>query len=146
MMERVFLVAVMMLSAGYFGVAYYLIEARIQYDPLGPETWPIILGLLTFIAAGIRLFLPVGAHFDLSRAAGGRIASVFVFLVLYAATFEHLGFVVSTWLFCSATTWALGTRPLPSIVFGGAIGFGVYGLFTRLLDLSLPAGPLTFLE
>jgi len=146
MTERLFLITVMILSAAYLGVAYYLIEARIQYDPLGPESWPIILGALAFCAAAIRVFLPVGARFELSRAAGARIAGVFVLLVFYAATFEHLGFVVSTWLFCGAVTWALGTRPLPAIVFGGAIGFGVYGLFTRLLDLNLPAGPLTFLE
>lgn len=146
MTERLFLVAVMILSAGYFGVAYFLIEARIQYDPLGPESWPMILGAVAFCAATARLFLPVGARFDLPRAAGTRIAGVLALLVFYAATFEHLGFVLSTWVFCTATTWALGTRPVPALVFGVAIGLGVYGLFTHLLDLTLPAGPLSFLE
>ena len=146
MAERLFLLAVLAVSGGYFLVAAFLIEARIQYDPLGPESWPMILGALLFVAAGVRICLPIGARFELARGPALRVGAVLAALMGYALLFERAGFVLSTWTFCSVTTLVLGARPIGALVFGGSVAVVVYLVFTRLLDLNLPAGLLAGLE
>ena len=144
MAERLFLGAVLLVSAAYLAFAWTSISAPIQYDPLGPESWPIILGALLVLASGARLLMPVGARPELERHVAGRLALVLLAMVAFAFLFTRLGFVLSAWAFCAFVTWLLGARPWAAAVFGLAVGAGGYTLFTAL-DLNLPAGPLAFL-
>ena len=141
MAERLFLGAVLLVSAAYLAFAWTSISAPIQYDPLGPESWPILLGLLLVLASGARLLMPVGERPELGRRAGGRLALVLVAMIAFAFLFERAGFVLSAWGFCAFVTWLLGSRPWTAAAFGLAVGVGGYALFTAL-DLNLPAGVL----
>ena len=141
MAERLFLGAVLLVAAAYLAVAWTSISAPIQYDPLGPESWPIILGIALVVAAGARLAMPVGVRPGLERRAAGRLALVVLAMVLFAFFFARAGFVLSAWAFAGSVTWLLGTRPLTAALFGLAVGVGGYALFTAL-DLTLPAGVL----
>lgn len=54
-----------------------------------------------------------------------------------------LGFILTTTLFLMAGAWVLGSRsPVRDLLAGVLVGVGTYALFTRLLGLELPAGPL----
>ena len=142
MAERLFLLAALLLGGGYALTAALAIRAPIQYDPLGPETWPMILGGLLVLAAGARLCRPVGARIAMERRAGLRLLAALAMLALYAVAFQRVGFTLSTAAFCAGLTWMLGTRPVPALVFGASAGVLTYLLFARVLDLRLPAGPL----
>lgn len=142
MAERIFLVAALLIGGAYLAFAWTSIRAPIQYDPLGPESWPIILGGLIVAAAGLRLLRPAGARPELERRAAGRLAVVVAGLVLYAFAFERAGFVLATWGFCALVTGLLGARPLSAAAFGLCVGLLGYLLFTHALDLRLPAGLL----
>jgi putative tricarboxylic transport membrane protein len=141
MVERAFLIAVVLVAGGYTLIAATAIRAPIQYDPLGPESWPLILGGLLVVTALARLLRPVGVRFDLERHAGLRILATVALLVLYAALFQRVGFTFATWGFCSGLTLMLGARPFSALAFGLGAGLLTYLLFTQLLDLRLPAGP-----
>jgi putative tricarboxylic transport membrane protein len=142
MAERSFLAVVALIAAGYAALAALTIRAPIQYDPLGPETWPLILGLLLLVTALIRLVRPVGTAVELTRHAGLRLLVATGLLLLYAVAFQRVGFTLSTWAFCAGLTLMLGARPWSALIFGAGAAASIYMLFTYLLDLRLPAGPL----
>ncbi|WP_226781416.1 tripartite tricarboxylate transporter TctB family protein [Oceaniglobus trochenteri] len=146
MAERLFYGALFILTLGYLYFAFVTIKAPIQYDPLGPETWPRLLGLLMAVALAIRLVRPSGVAPDVARKTIIRLAVVAGFLLLYAILFQRLGFILSTWGFCSAVTWLLGTRPVKAVIFGAVVSTVTFFVFTDLLDLNLPGGLLEFLD
>jgi putative tricarboxylic transport membrane protein len=63
-------------------------------------------------------------------------------LFAYAWLFQRLGFILSTFLFCTALSMMLGARLLAALIFGAATGIGGYFVCTGLLALNLPAGVL----
>lgn len=142
MAERLFLLATALLSLGYALLAAFAIRAPIQYDPLGPESWPLILGSLLLAATVARLLMPVGVRVDLERHAGLRLLAALGLLAGYAFLFQRIGFTLSTALFAGGLTWMLGTRPARAALFGALAGLGTYALFSWVLDLTLPDGPL----
>ena len=146
MSERLFLGAILLLSAVYLVIAWTSISAPIQYDPLGPETWPILLSIVMLAACGLRLARPVGARLQVTRATLTRLAAMLVLLILYATLFEALGFVLTTWAFVAASVLLLGGKPVRALIAGLVTGVAGYLLFTRLLDLNLPGGVLGFLD
>lgn len=144
MAERLFCGVLLATSLFYLYFAFFTISAPIQYDPLGPETWPRILGLMIAAALAVRLVRPTGARLAIERRTLWRLAAVVALMAAYAVFFERLGFILSTWAFCAAVTLMLGAALWKALAFGAAVGFGGFFLFTILLDLKLPGGPLGF--
>lgn len=146
MAERAFLGGLLLLAIGYTIIAFTTIRAPIQYDPLGPESWPRILGSLALVALAIRLVRPSGVKPELVRATGVRILVTIALLFGYAALFEPLGFVLATLGFCTGLGLLLGATLQQGLMFGAATGLIGYFGATDLLDLNLPAGLLAFLD
>jgi putative tricarboxylic transport membrane protein len=64
-------------------------------------------------------------------------------VALQIALLHVIGFVLATALLFTATARGFGERRLPlALAAGLALSFMVYGVFDRLLQLNLPAGPL----
>ena len=146
MADRLFSAALLLVALGYTWIAFSAIGARIQYDPLGPESWPRILGVLVSVFLVVRLIWPRAAALELPRGTLARLATALALLLAYALLFQPLGFVLATLLFCTAITVLLGGRPTTALIFGASAGIAVYILCVLLLDLNLPAGLLAFLE
>jgi putative tricarboxylic transport membrane protein len=142
MSDRVFAAILLLVTLGYAALAFFVIEAPFQYDPLGPESWPRILGAVMLVCLVLILARPKVDHFDVDRPSWVRLAAVLALLVAYAALFEPLGFIISTALFSLVTSRLLGAGWAGAAVFGVAMGLGGYLLCAVLLDLNLPAGPL----
>lgn len=142
MADRIFHSILLLIAIGYTIIAFTVIKAPFQYDPLGPESWPKLLGILAIACSGWILVKPDIDSLDLTRGTLSRIGLALVILSIYAYLFQPLGFVFSTWLFCIALGRMLGAGWIPSVIFGAAAGIGGYLLFTVVLDLNLPAGVL----
>lgn len=142
MADRIFGVLALLISIGYGYIAFTVIKAPFQYDPLGPESWPQILSLLAGICSLYILFRPESRKFKIENLTLVRIGLVVALLCFYAYLFEPLGFIFSTCIFCTLLSRMLGASTLSSIVFGGASGVLGYGLCAGLLDLNLPEGVL----
>ena len=126
------------LAYGFF--AFMVIKAPFQYDPLGPETWPQILAVVAGLCSLYIVIRPDRRGFHLSDGTLGRVAVVVVQLVLYAFLYEHLGFIVSTALFCGVLARMLGASAVRASVFGTCFGVVGYILCVKLLALNLPGG------
>jgi putative tricarboxylic transport membrane protein len=145
MADRIFAIIALAVIAVYGYIAFAVIEAPFQYDPLGPESWPQILSVVAAISAVFVLLRPTTSSIHLNRLVGGRIAVVIVLLSAYTASFEPLGFIIATILFCTLFSLVLGAQITKAIYFGIATGVLGYGLCSGLLDLNLPAGLLSFI-
>lgn len=142
MSDRIFAAFLLLVTLGYSALAFFVIQAPFQYDPLGPESWPRILGAVMLICLVVLLIRPDVDHFDVDRPSWVRLAAVLALLVAYAALFEPFGFIISTALFALAVSRLLGATWWRAALFGVAVGVGGYLLCVGLLGLNLPAGPL----
>ncbi|TDH36266.1 tripartite tricarboxylate transporter TctB family protein [Pseudohoeflea suaedae] len=143
MADRIFAGILFLVAIGYTIVAFTVIKAPFQYDPLGPESWPRILGIVA-----LPCILFIFARPDVSRLGvpvrtWGRLAALVVMLWAYAFLFQPLGFILATFAFCMALSLMLGARLVSALVFSGAVGVLGYFVCTKLLEINLPAGVLT---
>ncbi len=142
MADRIFAGVLLLIALGYSFIAFTVIKAPFQYDPIGPEGWPRLLGIVAILCTGYIVARPDIARFDVTRSTLGRLVIAVALLFVYAAAFQPLGFVLSTWAFCTALAVILGAAPARALAFGAASGILGYGICTGLLDLNLPAGIL----
>jgi putative tricarboxylic transport membrane protein len=122
----------------YGGLA---LEVPFSYDPLGPKTFPVTLGILLSALSVFIIAKPEKAHFP---EGATRLNTVFivVLLVVYSSSFNYLGFLLSTALlvfFISKIFQGTTKQALGSAV---GVSLSVYALFGILLEVPLPAGIL----
>ena len=141
MADRIFGGLALAITLIYGIIAFTLIKAPFQYDPLGPETWPRILSIVAGLCCVYIIVRPDHIKIrSLGNHALVRIGLIIALLVGYAYLFEPLGFILSTVLFCGVLSRLLGASSLQGGLFGVASGVLGYGLCVGLLDLNLPLG------
>ncbi|WP_102961450.1 tripartite tricarboxylate transporter TctB family protein [Mangrovicella endophytica] len=143
--RAVLAIAVLLLIlSGVVGYAAWSVSARSVAYGLGPTAFPafvggalLILSIGTFIAA-FRNSFPERDHDEIAPVlwiVGG--------LLLQLALLRTAGFSIATGLLFAATAKGMGRGPLWLTVPAGIVlSFVIFLIFTRLLQLSLPAGPL----
>lgn len=142
MADRLFALFALIAGGIYTYVAFAVIKAPFQYDPLGPETWPQVLAIVFLCCSAYILIRPDQIQMVLDRSVSIRLAFLIVMLAGYAELYQPLGFVISTALFCSLFSIMLGANRLHAIAFGCATGIIGYGICALLLGLNLPEGLL----
>jgi putative tricarboxylic transport membrane protein len=142
MADKIFGCIALAIAIGYGFIAFTIIEAPFQYDPLGPETWPQILSVVAALCCLYIIFLPDRIQLKILSSTLLRVIIVVILLSAYAYLFEPLGFILATVLFCGVMSKMLGASRLEAGLFGVASGVLGYGLCAGLLDLNLPDGVL----
>ena len=119
-----------------------------------PRNFPLLLGVLLFLGgAGLSvkaLITRAGADKAIGwpDRRGWKLWGIaLVALVLYVGLAHPLGFLICTFFFLAGFIWYFG-RYNPMVAMAWALGVAafVYVVFIRLLDLTLPMGPLAFLS
>lgn len=131
------------LAAFFIWQATTIQESFIQ-DPVGPKTFPIIIGLLLGISSLVILLRPDPKP---DWPAAGRLAEIagaVVVLLAYAYALPEVGFLIATAITAAYLSWRLGTAPLHALAAGIAISIGIYVVFHLILGLSLAKGPFGF--
>mgnify|MGYP003596319458 CR=1 FL=1 len=117
-----------------------LIVSRIRMHPL--------LALLV-VAVGVGLF----AGMDIDRVARavtngagktlGAVGIIIALMTAYAIMFERLGYPITTFVVFIAGALVLDRKHMVRDVFISIVSsFGMFYVFTKLLRVTLPAGPL----
>ena len=83
---------------------------------------------------------------QLDRQTLTKIGLCVVLLLVFAGTFEPLGFILSSILVGIPMARLYGGRWLPSIVIISLMSVGLYLLFDKAMDVPLPLGLLDVLE
>ncbi|HCX32160.1 MAG TPA: hypothetical protein DHV08_00485 [Rhodocyclaceae bacterium] len=133
----------LVVAAAAYGAAAWHLEVPFAYEPVGPRAFPLMIAALVALAAAALAAQPDPEPHWPSPALLARSALVVGTLALYAALFSALGFPLST----AAATLVLGRTfgaGWTKCAAGGlGLGLGLYLLFDRVLDVTLPLGPLS---
>jgi putative tricarboxylic transport membrane protein len=146
----------MALSSGAYTVT--LGFKKFRNVPVGPEFFPRWLAVGLFVCSGVLLFqalktvVPAGGKTDedkksltLSpRDAGVRRMLIGLgILLLYALSWNLLGFILATPLVLFAVTFLLGHRKIPVMaIFALAATAVIFCAFRFLLGIEMPLGVL----
>ncbi|MEN3794882.1 tripartite tricarboxylate transporter TctB family protein, partial [Fulvimarina sp. MAC3] len=65
MADRIFAGALFLVALAYTYIAFFILQAPFQYDPLGPESWPQILGVVALLCLAYVFIRPDKDRFDL---------------------------------------------------------------------------------
>lgn len=117
----------------------------ISYEPVGPRTFPMVLAVLIGIA-GAWLFIRPSAHSAaIARDRWLAIAACTVAVLGFALLFQTLGFPLATTLMAVPVGMAFGGSWLKSLIAGIGLGLGMFLLFDKVFDVTLPTGLLSFM-
>ncbi|MEQ1774115.1 MAG: tripartite tricarboxylate transporter TctB family protein [Burkholderiales bacterium] len=155
MADRIIFVGILVLAGVYFWATSQIPTLEIG-DPLGPKAFPRLLGGGLLIAAAMLLAEMLKARKSEPEAktepaepSGNSsfkiVAGVVVVTGLYFALFEPLGYAISTSLFLLVmTSYFNKGKRLANVLTSLIYGFASYYMFTTLLGVNLPRGPLPF--
>lgn len=132
------------LLAAFFIWQATLIELSFISDPVGPRTFPIIIGVALGLASLAMLIKPDATPSWPAASRLYEIALAAAVMVAYALLLPELGFLITTALAATYLTWRLGTAPLWAIVTGVLTSVGIFIVFRVILGLSLARGPFGF--
>lgn len=143
--------------AGLYLYATEQIPVALLDDPLGPKAFPRLLGAALLVIAIMLLWESLGkkkaqdaipAEGD-EQSAGWRhywvVGALTIWTGLYVALFEWAGYALSTSIYLLVLTACFNRgRWLSNVLTAVLFSFVSYGVFTRLLAVSLPRGILPF--
>ncbi|MFB4367994.1 MULTISPECIES: tripartite tricarboxylate transporter TctB family protein [unclassified Pseudomonas] len=149
-LQRIFAVCLLAVCAA-LAVMAWPYQAPFSYEPVGPRAFPLlILGLMAVALVFLAIRpTPVARGDDepeLDRATLTKVIACFALLLVFAATFEPLGFILSSILIGVPMARLYGGRWLPGAIVVVAMSVLLYWLFDRVMDVPLPLGPLAALE
>ncbi|NWC81635.1 tripartite tricarboxylate transporter TctB family protein [Pseudomonas putida] len=149
-LQRIFALALLALCA-VLAVMAWPYQAAFSYEPVGPRAYPLLmLGLMSLGLLYLAIRPTPIVHKDdepaLDRATLTKIAACVGLLLLFASTFEALGFILSAILVGIPMARLYGGRWLRSTLVVVGMSLFLYWLFDHVMDVPLPLGLLSVLE
>ena len=150
LLQRIFASGLLIVCAGLAMMAWPY-QAAFSYEPVGPRAFPLLMLALMALGLIYMIFRPspvVHSEEDpqLDRQTLTKIGLCVLLLLVFAGTFEPLGFILSSVLVGIPMARLYGGRWLPSIVIISLMSVALYLLFDKAMDVPLPLGLLDVLE
>lgn len=138
--DRVFGAVVMAGAAAYVAGAFAIRESFLQ-DPVGPRTFPILIGAVAFLCGAVMALRPDPEPGWPGPAILARLAVAAAISVAFAYALKPLGFILPGAVAAGALAYMITPRPGAAALTGAALALGLYALFRYGLGLSLPGLP-----
>ncbi|MBT2294105.1 MULTISPECIES: tripartite tricarboxylate transporter TctB family protein [Pseudomonas] len=150
LIQRIF-ASVLLLACVGLALMAWPYQAAFSYEPVGPRAFPLLMIGLLSLALLYMVFRPTPiVHSDedpqLDRETLQKIGICVVLLLIFAGTFEPLGFILASIVVGVPMARLYGGRWVPSVVIISLMAIGLYLLFDKLMDVPLPLGLLDVLE
>jgi putative tricarboxylic transport membrane protein len=135
--ERFFSLFLLIVGAVYlyFGLK---IDVPFAYEPLGPRTFPVLLGSCLLILCLLNLFFHKGASVHLKS----NVFKHGFAIVFYLLCFQLLGFMLATIITSYAIARLVGCSWMEGLLTGLILAISFYGIFHFLLSVPLPLGSI----
>lgn len=137
----------------YLFAAWKIPDAVFSYS-IGPKAFPKVIGWGTIFTGIVLILVDLIQHkdkaikkfvLDIDKKTATLILITVAAGLLYAFTFERLGFMLSTCLFMFIVTNVVNKgKWITNLIVSLLFGLGGYIFFAKLLALSLPRGIMFF--
>ncbi|EPR26210.1 tripartite tricarboxylate transporter TctB family protein [Geobacillus zalihae] len=141
--------AVAFLAVGALFMVESLRISKSAYgSAVGPNVFPFLLGLV-LVLLSIKLLLETRRYSEATSEKPPRqykkFLVIFIAAIFYAALLETVGYVITTFLFLVIGFQTMEKGALwKSIAIAAGFSLGVYGLYVKLLQGTLPSWPIWF--
>lgn len=136
--DRVFGLVATLVALAYIASATQ-IQTSFLTDPVGPKTFPILVGAVAAICGILMVFRPDPDPQWPALRTFGALAIAVAVLVAYAYTLKPLGFLIPTAIAASVLSYQIRPRPLPAVLSGIGLSIGLFVIFRFALGLGLVA-------
>ena len=149
-LQRIFAL-ILLAACAALAIMAWPYQAAFSYEPVGPRAYPLLMLGLMGLALLYLAFRPTPIvrkddEPELDRETLTKIGVCVGLLLVFAATFESLGFILSSVLIGVPMARLYGGRWLHSAVIVVAMSLLLYWLFDYVMDVPLPLGLLDVLE
>jgi len=129
-----------------FAIGAVKLSVGVPTEPK-PGFFPFIDGVILIALSALFLIQAWSGRAGDSKAFGGIKGPIIVVLtlILYVATLETVGYVITTAVLSAVVLYVLETKPRVLILVSLGLAVISYLLFSRLLGVTLPPGLLTIL-
>jgi len=138
--DRLFGLVVLMVALAYIAGATQ-VQTSFLSDPVGPKTFPILIGAVAAISA---LFMIVKPDADPQWPVLSTFFSLLVaiaVMVAYAFALKPFGFLLPTAAAAAILSYQISPRVLPALATGVALSVGLILLFNYGLKFNLVPFP-----
>ncbi len=136
--DRIFGLIVVVVALAFIASATQ-IQLSFLSDPVGPKTFPFIVGAVMAVC-GLTVALRPDEE-QLRVHAIGKLAFAVVVLFGYAFALRPLGFLIPTAIASALISYQITPRAVPAAITGVALSIGLFVVFKFILGLSLFALP-----
>lgn len=135
MSERFFLI---LLFTG--GIIYVFLGLKIYvpfaYEPLGPRTFPVLLGCCLSVLSILALFFQATSTVQINA----KVVKLALAILFYLLTFQLMGFMAATTISTYAIARLVGSSWMQGLLTGLVFAIVFYSIFHFLLGVPLPLG------
>ncbi len=138
--DRIFGLVVAVVALAYIAGATQ-IQTSFLSDPVGPKTFPIMIGTVAALAATFMVLKPdPEPNWPVLRTFGALFFAVVV-LVLYAFSLKPMGFIIPTAITAAVLSYQIKPQFAKAALSGVGLSIGLFILFKFALDLGLIGFP-----
>jgi putative tricarboxylic transport membrane protein len=113
------------------------IQTSFMADPVGPRTFPIIIGAVAALCGLIVVLRPDPDPEWPELATLGALVVAVVVLVAYAYALKPLGFLIPTAIAAGILSYQISPRAVPAVLAGIGLSLGLFVIFKFALGLGL---------
>ncbi len=134
--DRIFGAVVTLIALAYIASATQ-IQTSFMADPVGPKTFPILVGAVAAICGIIMCLKPDEDPEWPELATLGSLLIAVVVLIGYAYALKPLGFILPTAVTPAILSYQINPRPAHAAIAGVGLSLGLFVIFKFALGLSL---------
>ena len=138
--DRIFGAVVTLVALAYVASATQ-IQTSFMADPVGPKTFPILVGCVAALCGIIVALKPDPDPEWPTLATFGSLGLAVVVLVGYAYALKPLGFVIPTAITAAILSYQIEPRASRAVLAGIGLSVGLFLIFKFALGLGLVPFP-----
>jgi len=144
MSDRIFGVIIVVVALAYIASATQ-IQTTLLADPVGPKTFPYLVGAVIVIAGLFVIWRPDPDPTWPAMSRIGSMALAVVILAGYAYALKPMGFLIPTALASGLLSYQLRPKAIPAALTGIGLSIGLFVIFKYALGLGLLPLPKAWL-
>lgn len=133
---------ILLLVAIWYSVEATTLKSSILSDNLGPSAFPLFLGILLGILSLYMIIKPDVDPQWPDSSGWIRMGLIILSFIVYAYIMEPLGFIIATTFEMVSLSYVFKGPRVKSVVTGFLFSLFLFGLFSYVLNLSLPTGTI----